>query len=305
MINSHLPSIYIEECPKEEVELFYQGLHNSFRPWQRDLILKCFSPLKDILENTPDVDKKKEIEIIGKFLANFRKDHQQPIQNFITLAHKELEKKSAAALSELAKLMDYQWPGDHPNYRVVPVMLPYSPFGENVFFYGMLGAAWGKQKMGILFNSIHEISHMIFYEVLKKTHPELVNLQDSDTSSIAIDDLKEILAPVLINQPQINKFLNLSNFKKGYMGNPYLEKMYVIKDGWEKKAQISKYFQQLFEQMKYQEQKSFPEIVEEIVKLILPLEAELRKRRDIWNKHQDNILQNEELLEKYSQPLKI
>ena len=48
-------------------------------------------------------------------------------QEIINLSEKLLKEKSKKALAELAKLMDYQWPRNQPDYIAIPTILPFSP----------------------------------------------------------------------------------------------------------------------------------------------------------------------------------
>lgn len=306
--DKYIPPIFIDEDPNAEVEVFYRGLHNKKYVWMRGTILGVddFQPLRQPLESDKSLDENQEKQIIGDFLRDYRSQYQEQINNFVDSCRRELEENAQPALAGLAKLMDYEWPEDSEGYRVVPVLLPYSPFGDNIFFYSILGAVWGKQQPSdLLFTSIHEISHMMMYEILERSHPDLVSRQDHVQLNISVDYLKEILAPVLMNQPSLSKFYDLSRYEKGYMGNPDIEKMYVISEGLDEKVQISRYFQQIFEKMKYQEHKSFPEILNYMVQIALPLEAEFKKRWDLWGEHHWELFDSPELLEEYTQPIKI
>lgn len=305
--NSNIPSIILDVNPDEEIAMFYHGLHNNKRPWQRNIILAVdeFQPLREILETGDIKDEDQEKQIIGNFLKGFREDNKDRIDGFIAQAQKELKERSGPALTGLAKLMDYEWSEDFPGYRVVPVLLPYSPFGENVFFFSILGAVQGSNQMDVLDIAIHEISHMIFYELLDKNNPELANHHDNNGINIPIDYLKEVLAPVLMNQPSLRKLLDLRSHPSGYIGNPDLGQMYVQVDGTSEKVQISKYFQQLYENLRYREQLTFPEIMNKMIKLIQPMENELLKRKDLWDKHEFEIFRDQSLLQQYSQPIPI
>lgn len=307
---AYIPQITIDVNLNDEVEIFYYGLHNTMRPWQRKIILgiRDFQPLRHSLETNNALDEDQEKQIIGDFLKRFREHDKDKIDEFITRSQRELEEKSKpalAAMAAMAALMDYEWPEDFPGYRVVPVLLPFSPFGKNVFYFSILRVAQGVDQKDLLDVAVHEISHMVFYEILAQSHPEFVNYQDSHTINTPIDYLKEILAPVLINQPSLKQFLDLSHYPNGYMGNTDLEQIYVQVEGANEKVQISKYFQQLYEKMRHQEHRSFPEIMDEMIKLVQPMEDELVKRRSLWNEYQFKIFRDKTLLDQYSEPISI
>lgn len=299
------PVITIDTNPNEETAAFYYALHNAKRPWQRKKIFgfKDFQPLKQALETGGILDEKQEKKIISIFLGKFREPRRDQLDKFIEYSKSELDKKAAAALTELARLMDYQWPNSFPGYKVVPVLLPFSPFGNNVFFFSILGIAQGVAQKSLLDVTIHEISHMIFFEILGKKHPELVSYRNSNSINVPIDYLKEILAPVLMNQPSLKILLDLSQYPNGYLGNTDIEQIYVLSDDLNEKVQISKYFQQFYERMRYQEHKTFLEVLDEMIKLIQPMEIELARRGELWNEFGIKIIKDETILAEYSKPI--
>ena len=137
---------------------------------------------------------------------------------------------------------------------------------------------------------------MILFDLLEKYHPEFQEY------SLTVDYLKEILAPILIDQPPLKKYMNLSQYPKGYVGNTELEEIYVSANNTGR-VQISRFFQKVYEEMRYQEHKPFREIVDAMIRLLKSAEQELAKKRDMWNKHQFEIFQSEELLGEYSKPI--
>lgn len=309
--NQFIPPIILEENPQEEVELFHRGLHvdlyDSKHPWQRDQILRAFPDLHQMITTNPQ----NEEQILKDYLQKYHQEHQDKIGPVVEKTKTELTKKSVEALSELAQLMDYKWAEESPEYKVIPVLLPYSPFGDNVFFYSILAAVNGHPQNDALFVATHEISHMLFFEILKKQHVDMFSYSLNQMHyPLAVDYLKEILAPVLMKQPTLKKYLDFSMYPldqwpDGYIGNDNLIQMYVTTEDMGEKMQITKYFQQLYEKMRYQENKPFSEIVEEMLRLVSPLEDELAKKRALWNKHQNGIFKDEKLLAEYSQPIKL
>jgi len=301
----NIPEITLEESLEAEVDIFYHSLHNQYRPWQRKLILsfRDFRPLKESLEAMPAKDEAEEKRILSEFLKQCRDRNKDQIEPFISRSRQEVSNKSGEALKELAQLMDYNWPENFPGYKVVPVLLPFNPFGKNIFYYSILKITQGVDQKDLLEVAIHEISHMVFFEILERLRLSSNNF--SGPKNIPIDYLKEILAPVLMNQPPLRRLLDLSRYPEGYTGNPDLGPMFVTVGNSGERTQISRYFQQLYERMRYQEHKTFPEIVGAMVKIIMPLEAELLKRRDLWNEYQHKIFKNQALLDRHSEPMRI
>ncbi|MCL5784089.1 MAG: hypothetical protein M1142_01900 [Patescibacteria group bacterium] len=296
-----VPQIILEENPQEELELFQDGLHNQKYAWQRREIFRAFPDLEWLITANPANEK----EILKYYLQKYHQKCQDELSPFIKNTKEELAEQSKEALSQLGQLMDYRWTEESPGYKVVPVLLPYGPFGDNVYFYSVLPAAYGDQQTDALFIAIHEISHMLLFEILKKQHPDMFTYTSNGQMHypLAIDYLKEILAPVLINQPPLQKLLNPSSRPNNYLGNTELEQIYVTDENSQGKRQISQYFQQLYEKLRNQEHRTFPETLEEMIHLILPLEDEFAKRRQLWNEHGTGIIQDEKLLAEYAQPI--
>lgn len=296
---SDVPSIILEENPQWEVNIFYGFLHNKSFPQNRVYIfnMDVYKPLEALLTEGAPKGEDEEKEVIGNYLAKLREDKKDNIQPFIETAKKELgEEKTNKALKELASLMDYQWEEGFPGYRAVPVLLPFSLYGENVFYYSMIGIALGGQQDDLIFTAIHEISHMMFHELVQKYFPQILAQGSSDD---ALFYLKEILAPVLMNQRGIRDQIGSERYGKEYLGNPDLGPLHVVAEDFRKKVQITRYFQSLYERMRYEEHKSFKEILETMINLVTPLDGEFTKRRELWNKYGYSLFKNKAILKEY------
>lgn len=300
-----IPPIFIDEDLQAEVEIFYRSLHDKSTPWMKKRIfdINDFLPLKEALESDDIKSEDQEKQIIADFLSRYREQHKDQIKDFIEYSRQELGEKSAPALKELASLMDYKWPENFPGYKVIPVLLPFSPFGENVFFFSILDAAQKVKQNNLLNVAIHEISHMILFDLLEKYHLGKPNFEHS--SCISIDYLKEILAPVLMVQPPLKKLLNLSEFPGGYLENDELIQLYIKDANSSEDIQIIKYFQKFYSKLRYTEHKTFQEILEVMFGLFTTLEGDLTKRTELWNKYHYRIFKEEALLEEYSKPIRI
>jgi len=301
----NIPKIVMDINPKEELGEFYWALHYKKMPDLRKSILthRYFQRLKESLGSTNIESEDQEKQIIWDFLTKAHQRDRERIEGFLEFSQRELNEKSMETLIALAKLMDYEWPENPPEYRAIPVLLPFSPFGDNDFYFSVLGVAQGKDQKAFLDVAIHEISHMILFAILEKYHPEIPS--DDTHMNVPIFYLKEILAPVLMNQHSLRKFLDLHDHPEDYLGNPDIEEIYIAEGDSQEKVQVSRYFQNLYEQMRYQEHKTFPEILDKMLKIIQPMEKELAKRCDLWNEHGWKIFTDQEIARVYSEPIKI
>lgn len=295
---SKVPKIVIEKDLHSEVDIFYWALHNDSSPWQRKSIFGFFKSSPLLQQLSDNKSRKEEKEIIEQFLQDLHQTFDVQVNSFLETSNLELEQKSDQALVELANLMDYKWPKDQPNIKVVPVFLPFSPFGPNIFFFSVVSLINNSKQHSLLSIAVHEISHMIFLKIVDQKLLEKGYIP-------AIDFLKEILAPVFMNQPSLKKLIDLRSWPKGYFGNTDLEQVYVLVGKSKKKEQIGRYFQRLYEEMRYEDHKTFKEILEVMVPLAFTLEKELLQKRKMWNEYGYRIFTNKKLLKEYSKLIKV
>lgn len=286
-----IPKIKIEYNLDKEVEQFISFLHHPFFPQHRNKIFNVFPELKDALRGAND---KQEKEIIRKFIKNFREKNKQRIQKITAISENLLEKKSHILLKNLSELMEYEWPKKHADYRVIPSILPFSPFKNNTFFFSIISyLKTPSNQKSILFVSVHEISHLIFFELIKKIYGNSFPLNKTSAHF-----LKEILAPVIMNQKKINKDLKLKN----YLGNPFLRDIFISFKN--KKNQITNFFQEVYK-AGIKKGLNFNSIFKIMVEIIKSIESEIEYKNNIWNQYGNAIFKNEKNLKIYQKPIKI
>ena len=285
-----IPSIKIKYNLNEEVRVFLTFLHHPQFPQNRNKIFKAFPELKIALDKK---NKIKEEIIIKNFIKNFYKKHDYKIKKIINQSRELLKQNSEKALAQLGFLTDYQWSKDE-NYYAFPTILPFSPYKKNIFFFSILGAIYNEEQHNILFVSIHEISHFIVYKTLKKLYNKSIPLKKA-----GFYFLKEILAPVIMNQKPLCSLLQI----KDYVGNPFLRYIFVINKS--KKIQITNFFQKIYEEAKYKKGMNFNQILKIMIQLILFIENEIIKKNEIWNRYGNNLVNNKIAFKKYCQPIKV
>jgi len=285
-----IPSIKIKYNLNEEVRVFLTFLHHPQFPQNRNKIFKAFPELKIALDKK---NKIKEEIIIKNFIKNFYKKHDYKIKKIINQSRELLKQNSEKALAQLGFLTDYQWSKDE-NYYAFPTILPFSPYKKNIFFFSILGAIYNEEQHNILFVSIHEISHFIVYKTLKKLYNKSIPLKKA-----GFYFLKEILAPVIMNQKPLCSLLQI----KDYVGNPFLKRVFIINKS--KKNQITDFFQKLYEEARDKKGMNFNQILKIMTQLIFSIENELAKKNKIWNQYGNNLVNNKIAFKKYRQPIKI
>ncbi len=278
---------------EKESSLFNKFLNHPNFPQHRNLILSAFPKLKELLIDTP---KEKEESIVNEFVSGFYKEHSDKIEEIGKSMKIEATEKLIQGVKGLAVLMDYEWNNNHPGYIAIPSILPFSPFETNVFYFSILGEVRGPKGKGVAFIGVHEISHFILFDVLDSIYGENTK---KELNNNLIYFLKEILAPVLMNQPMLANLLSVEN----YLGNPNLKEIYILSQD-EEKIQISKYFQNIYESKKA-DGKVFPEIVKEMIQILRSIQNEIDERQKMWNMSGGKIYQDETLLQRYSEGIKI
>ncbi len=302
-ITERIPHIKVDRNTEEEVELFYEFTDPIKLMPFRQAVFHTYPELKKLVDG---LSRKEEKPVIEQFVENYLQVHQAEFDQIMAEQQSLLDERGQGALAELAKLMDYHWLNNANDYRAVPTILPVSPFGENVFFPSILALRdhWGLEDF--LSIGVHEISHMILFDLLKNDYPDLYLVRHS---SPAINTLKEALAPVVMNQSPLKDYINFSNYPNGYVGNPNLALIFV-REAQEKPTQITQYLQDLYERM-HQDKKKFPEIMKAMFDKMLPLEDEFDKKQDLWNKYGrfdgsgEICLADEEAEKEYCQPIKL
>jgi hypothetical protein len=222
------------------------------------------------------------------------KKNDKRINDITVISKYLLMQKSNLILKNLAELTGYRWPKNHTGYIVIPTILPFSPFTNNVFFFSIFNylKSPAKQK-NILFVSAHEISHIIFFDLIKKIYGNHLPLNKTSTHF-----LKEILAPVIMNQQKLSKYLKLKN----YLGNPFLRDIVVFYKN--KEFQITEFFQKIYE-VGIKKNLNFNEILKIMVTLMRLIQKEISAKNNMWNKYGNNIFKNKTVFKIYRKSIKL
>ncbi len=286
-----IPSIKITYDLNKEVDLFLKFLHHHYYPQHKFIIFKSFPELEILLKT--EKNKNKEKTIIKEFIKDFYKKNDKKIKKIIVQSKKILKEKEKKALIKLAKLMDYQWPKNHPDYTAMPTILPFSPFGNNVFYFSILEQIKRKGGRDILFIAIHEISHFILFNFLKKLKRKKV---PEDFKNY----FKETLTAVLLNQKPLNKILKLKN----YQGNPEIRDLQIKKsDGVI--ISFTEFINEYYQIIKIKNKKTFKTFLQEILNILLPINKDFSKKRAVWNRYGNQLYKKPHILLKYQKPIQI
>lgn len=190
--------------------------------------------------------------------------------------------------------MDYKWTRSI-TYKAIPTILPFSSFGNNIFYFSILGEIKGKNDKNILFIAAHEISHFIFYDILKKKNIIIKSLPTDFKNYF-----KEALTAVLLNRKPLCNILNLRDYK----GNREIHDLKIKKrDGTI--IYFTEFINEYYQAIKIKKKKSFNIFLQEILNILLPFNKEFSKKRAIWNKFGNQLFKNKKAYKIYQYPIKI
>jgi len=287
----NFPKIAIKEDIKEEIELFINFLDHPDFPQHRNFILGAFPELKFLLSKS----KKDEKIAVSNFVRNFHKEHKANIRKIILEDRSILKKKGRVVLQKLAEMMDYQWPKPI-TYIAMPTTLPFSPFGNNIFYFSILRRIREKRDSRVLYIATHEISHFIFFDLLKKIEKKNKFKLPKD----ALYYLKEALTTALINQAPLRDLLGI----KEDVGNQEIHDIYINKSG-EKPKIIRDFIQEFYIQKTKKERKSFESFLDELIKIFILIAPAISKKRLIWNRYGRTLIGKPRILARYRKPVPI
>lgn len=285
-----LPSVTIKKFrPGEEAELFFRFMNNPYFPTHRRFIIRAFPELRSTLR-----EQRNEKEAVQNFIRFFYKKNAKNISAANVKSGKRLARNSKKALRALSEIMEYKWK-DKTRYYATPTILPFSPFKDNRFYFSILGIITEKNEDDALRTAIHEISHFIFFNILREIESEKKIRLGCD----AMHYLKEGLTAVLLNKEPLRHILKLKNYK----GNPEIRELY-IKPPRGKTVGFSKYIDNICAVSKTKHQ-PFANAIRELVVIAHHNEPVFTRKRTLWNRYDKYIFNNPKLLSRYQRPIKV
>jgi len=274
----------MREDNEGEVNIFLDFLHHREYPQHRNIIFLHFPKLKEMIGD----DEENERAIVESFLKNTREKNKEKIGSATKYIQNEIEQKGERTLTILADLMDYGWPENNEKYVLVPTIFPMCPFNGNTFFFSIYKALEGVTEYPkVLAVAMHEISHMILFEILREKNISL----DSYTTYF----IKELIAPILVYQ---DNFTGV--FKKEIVGNYNVLEIYFNVDRHTIKA--FDYFLEKFNKNK-EKGLTFGTFLDDMISICLKIKESIKEKRDFDNTHGIQILKNSELLKQFREPI--
>jgi len=275
---TNIPKIKIEIDKEQDKKLFNEFLNHPDFPQHRNMILKTFPILKNLL------GKRRESEAVGEFVDNFYKSYHEIINKITEKSRDKIENHGKDALKILGEIMNYEWKKPL-TYTAKPTILPFSPYGDNVFYFSILpDIKKGGSSKNILEIALHEISHFIF---LNQLEDKKIKLEKNTKYCI-----KEAVATAVLNQEE---FGAMGIPKRA--GNPEIKEIKI-----EINNEIYKLTDFISKNIK---EKGYVKAIKNILELTNKASKEFSKRMTLWNQYGKNIVKNPRALEKYIKPIKL
>ncbi|MBU1176898.1 MAG: hypothetical protein ABIG88_01965 [Patescibacteria group bacterium] len=289
-----IPRINIIYDTSKETEMFLNFLNDPNRLQHRKMIFKEYPKLEIAINKAQATTPKNQHKIVKNYLQEFQKKNKEKIAEIIKNAQNILFAKSDSLLNELAKLMDYEWTNNEPDFIAIPTALPFSPFKKNTFYFSIKAYLSGKLNINhIVFTATHEISHFLLFRILWRNK---INI-DGFIRQI----LQEVLAPVLMNQSKLAQIIEHS--PDDYFGNNNISLLYVKTDK-NNSERITIAFKSAYNIMR-QKKASFIDIISLYIDTLTEIKDDLNKKMDFWNKNGHKISENKKLLQIYTNPIEI
>lgn len=194
------PKVLFKSIPISlEIEWMYGFLFYDKWGWEKK-ILKVHPELKAIYKQRTKKDREK---FLRSYILRYRKKNNSKILRQIRSYEKSWHKVEKKYLSALTELMLTSWPKRRKRIFALVSVNPICPR----FLNGWSFSLFYKQKTEDMLETImHEICHFLYF---KKWKEVFSNAKDKTFEYPYLEwHLSEILAPVILQDPRIQKFLS-------------------------------------------------------------------------------------------------
>ena len=224
-----MKKIIVKNDNEAELNVFVNFMNSKRFPQHRVITFMSYPDLEERIKSSKDSEK----NVVKQFIKEVRDEHSDNLQKAYNYIKKEVEKNGEKTVEILSKLMDYEWKEDNDDYYLVPTIYPTCPFWKNTFYFSIYKTTKGfTEYPKVLAVSAHEISHMMFFDILEDNKIKL--------SQDMMYFIKELIAPILVYQDDFSEI-----FEKNIIGN--LNVLEIFFDINKKNIKAFDYFLEMFE----------------------------------------------------------
>jgi hypothetical protein len=290
----NMPRIIVNDWDVDtETKIFLKFLHNVDFPTHCTFIFDAFPNLRYLIDGISSA--RRERTIVRKFLDDFYTSNSVAINAAVQKSRACVKKDSQEGLRVLSAAMGYMWK-KQITYLAIPTILPFSPFGTDRFYFSILLELIGRRSQDVLMIALHEISHFIFFDYLKKIERSGKFVLPPDARHY----LKEALTAALFNEEPVKSFFGLTE----YAGNPEIRNL-CVKNDTGHSIRITDWIRERYRAYMPINAESFAELLVELIGAMRRKQNEFEKKRTFWNTHGKKILSSETLKKQYEQPVDI
>lgn len=213
---------------------------------------------KHIIRKHPEIKKvfsfkteSEQIEFLREYIVKFKIEDQKLIEKNKTIYQKEWQKVEKDFFTILSEIIQIDWPKNRKAIKAMVSLNPICPRFLNDWSFSIF---YNYKKISHAMEVImHESCHFLYFEKWKKLYPKMDSKKFE--SPYLEWHLSEILAPIILNDPKIQKLL-------GRKADFYVEhKRIKIGD-----KTIPKYFNDLYKKINID--KNFDEFLKKSYKTI-------------------------------------
>ncbi len=271
-----------------EVNLFFTWLFKRNKKNHRDSIYKSFPELAEIHKNPEQLSEQEIHSKIKKAILDFREKYADNIKQ----AEANIISELPAIDEGIKSLENLMGEIEHFKYLVMPSVYPSCPFDvkRNLFYFSITEVKVGKTKFdGLSSTAPHEISHFIFFRQIKSIPNKL--------SDIGVHHLKEVLTPVLLQQPDMIK-----HRKDSYVWGNTESIDYKV----EVNGEVMRIFDYVNkEYLKNPTPEGYMPFLLWLIRLFEKMEPEIIKRDKLFSENGRKIFFDLELKAKFMEPIKL
>jgi len=290
MKSTGIPNVVFKQDAEETKEKFISFFYKA--PVFTQEIVRIHPSLAGVESKSREEGEK----ILDQYVHSYLEQNREKIDRFIATIETDFQRTGVKALASLTSIMQFTWPETIKEFTVYPGIRGGTNFNSlnNSLFLSIFTptdqekerALSGMTSTAII---IHEICHMIFRNIVTR---ESISVGGPDVMHIA----QEVLAPVVMNQPEIADTLKLV----GYLGNLYLKPI-AFQTG-EGSVNLIEFSENLYKDM-ISHGSTFCEYLIQLITELNSVQTDLEEKMKIWNTYGKKIFNDPEIRAKYEKPI--
>lgn len=209
-----------------DIGRFIRFMNHPQYPGKRAVILKSYPEISEAIEAGMNDE-----DAVKKVLDNLYRQKEGLVKELLVEFEKELSDANDV-IKSIGNVMEYDI--SDKKYHAILTFLPFGPIMDDTFFFSIFTFVFlnadgaPMRKSSIACSAVHEISHFVFFEELKKWK----QIRGKSLNHPTEHYFKEALAAALMNQDKFKDYFNYELIKgrKDYPGNPELRNLYIGED---------------------------------------------------------------------------